>query len=105
MEDEVYEQVYQLIHDMYNDLVDKPVDQGIKDTLLKAATYLTTKKMPPQVVAVKTVNTITMKHMGSKTALGKENSERMQQLMILSRAGGYKWNPQGIGSLGVTFFD
>ncbi|MDR4934614.1 hypothetical protein RF371_12585 [Companilactobacillus paralimentarius] len=61
------------------------------------------KKMPPQVIAAKTVNGIILANMSNKSKLDQINSDRLNQLLMLSRSEGYKWSSVGPTDLRVQF--
>ena len=57
MKKTVYEQVFELVDAMYNSIVEESdFDPEVIKVLMTAGKYLNEKKMPPQVIAAKTVN-------------------------------------------------
>lgn len=92
----VYQQVFELVNAMYNSLSEQAdFDPDVIKTLMTAGKYLNEKKMPPQVIAAKTVDGIVLANMSNKSKLDQTNSDRLNQLLILSRSEGYKWSSVG----------
>ncbi|KRL29310.1 hypothetical protein FD33_GL001015 [Companilactobacillus paralimentarius DSM 13238 = JCM 10415] len=104
MKKTVYEQVFELVDAMYNSIVEESdFDPEVIKVLMTAGKYLNEKKMPPQVIAAKTVNEIILANMSNKSKLDQINSDRLNQLLMLSRSEGYKWSSVGPTDLRVQF--
>lgn len=104
MKKTVYEQVFELVDAMYNSIVEESdFDPEVIKVLMTAGKYLNEKKIPPQVIAAKTVNGIILANMSNKSKLDQINSDRLNQLLMLSRSEGYKWSSVGPTDLRVQF--
>lgn len=100
MKKSVDEQVFEIIDEMYNSLSKKSdTDPLVIKTLMTAGTYLSKKKLAPQVIASKTVNGIMLANISSSKKLDEINWNRLKQLIMLARTNGYQ-----ISSMGPTDF-
>ena len=99
---ELSDQVFTIVDEMYNHLKQQQTDPDILATLMKAAQALN-KKMPAQIVAVKTVNGITLCALNKKLSFDEITNQKISELKTISRMKGYQWSATGIGDLRIQF--
>lgn len=93
---------FEIIDQTYNHLKKQNSNPELLTVFLKAGQALD-NNMPPQVVAAKTINGITLYVLSHKDHYDQETSDNISKLKTIAREDGYKWNATGIGSLGVQF--
>jgi Enterocin A Immunity. len=94
--------VFEIIDQMYNHLKKQDTNPELLTILLKAGQALD-NDMPPQIVAAKTINGITLYVLSHKDHYDQETGDNISKLKVISRKGGYKWTANGVGDLRIQF--
>lgn len=106
MEDEISKRVFEIVDELYHIFKSENNNPEVIEVLLKAGKALN-NGMPAQIVAIKTVNGISITvltnsyHVSEKN--GKRVGELVSQLKDISRLKGYKWTATGLGDLRIQF--
>lgn len=102
MKEDLTNDTFEIIDRMYNHLRTQKYDSEILNILIKAAQALQ-KNIPPQIVAVKTVNGITLISLSKKLTFDTETNDDINKLRPIARSGGYKWSGAGSQDLRSQF--